>query len=146
MQSRPVSQEYLSTEQFNEYCDLIADGSTTRKAAAEIGKARNHIHVWLQLYGNDSLRNQYARAQRDSATIYAEKAIETAEDVQEDVQRSRLKVDVYKWSAEKKDPSHYGNRSTQVLEGGDKPVETKLSGQLDIGGPIADHITRILNK
>jgi len=138
-----ISPEYLTTEQFDEYCELIADGSTTRKAASQIGKARNHIWFWLENYSTEAQRNQYARSQRISAEAFAEKAIETAEDDSldigfkqdgtpfvngENIQRSRLKVDVYKWIAAKKDPSLSDKQDINLGgQNGTNPVDMSLT-------------------
>ena len=38
------------------------------------------------------------------------------------VQRSKLKIDARKWMLGKMQPTKYGDKVTQVHEGGDKPV------------------------
>lgn len=137
-----VSSEYISLEEFETYCDLIAEGSTTRKAAKEIGKARNHIDYWMNNHGTEAHRSQYARSQLASGYVYLEKAIETAEDDGldigfkpdgtpfvngENIQRSRLKVDTYKWAAAKKDKSLSDKQDINLGGQKDNPVEANLT-------------------
>lgn len=137
-----VSAEYISEEEFEEYCDLIAEGSTTRKAAKEIGKARNHIDYWMNNHGTEAQRNQYARSQLASGYVYLEKAIETAEDDSldigfkpdgtpfvngENIQRSRLKVDTYKWAAAKKDKRLSDKHDINIGGQENNPVESNMT-------------------
>lgn len=42
----------------------------------------------------------------------------------EHIQRSRLRVDTRKWMLSKALPKVFGDKITQTVEGGDKPVET----------------------
>ena len=42
---------------------------------------------------------------------------------QENIQRSRLRVDTRKWALSKMNPKKYGDASKLTLEGGDKPIQ-----------------------
>lgn len=43
------------------------------------------------------------------------------------VSRSRLKVDTRKWLMARMAPKKYGDKIEQTLNGGDKPIETKVT-------------------
>lgn len=42
---------------------------------------------------------------------------------QENIQRSKLRVDTRKWALSKMNPKKYGDASKLTLEGGDKPIQ-----------------------
>jgi hypothetical protein len=66
----------------------------------------------------------YASAREAQAERFFEQIIEIA-DTEEVLERARIRIDARKWVAGKLRPKKYGDRTTQVLEGGDKPIETK---------------------
>ena len=81
---------------------------------------------------------QYTRACEQRADNIFEEILEIADDSSNDVkitedgiqtvnsefvQRSKLRVDARKWMLGKMNPKKYGDKSTTILEGGDKPIE-----------------------
>lgn len=141
-----VGADYITDEQFDKYIDLISDAHTTRQCALILGKDRVNIYKWLVLHASEEQHNRYARALEASADSFFEDGIEAALSDTMDVQRARLRYDALTKAAAKRRPKMYGDRQTSVLEGGDKAIESKVSGSVDISGQIGEHIERILNK
>jgi len=82
------------------------------------------VFRWLRTH--DEFRDQYAKAKEESADALLEDMLYIADDGTEDVQRSRLRVDVRKWAASKLKPKKYGDTSQLQLTGaGGGPIEYK---------------------
>lgn len=85
------------------------------------------IYRWLSKY--ETFRQNYARAQQDRTTVFAEELLEISDqyDKSEEVlnpdliQRAKLKIDTRKWLMSKLDPKRYGDK-----------VETVHSGEVEI--------------
>lgn len=91
--------------------------------------AASTVFLWLKQ--QDGFSEQYARACEDRAHALAEEALEIADDpagdvvvvdgvekvCNENVQRSRLRVDTRKWFASKLFPRRYGDK---IAVGGDE--------------------------
>lgn len=156
---RQVGPDYLTKAEFEEFCDLIAQGVPATKASQAVGKDRTNVGKWLRWHASPEQHRSYAYAQEDGADALAEEVIDISDDDGLDVgydeegkpyfkgqhvARSRLRVDSRKWLAGKKYPRKYGDRAYQVQEGGEKPVE--IMGVVRVEGPVADQIDRILDK
>lgn len=74
------------------------------------------VYNWLGKY--PSFVEQYARAKEDSADALAEDILDIADDADEDVQRSKLKVDTRKWLASKLKAKKYGDKADVNVSGG----------------------------
>lgn len=127
------------TKIVNEICQLISEeGLSLRKAIIEQGSiSRQTFYSWVD--NDENKIDQYARAIQERADYYAEQILEIADDKNADayiepetgevkldgmmVQRSKLMVDTRKWLMSKMAPKKYGDKSTTVLEGGDKKIE-----------------------
>jgi hypothetical protein len=122
---------------FNYICDEIEKGRALRVILRdEKMPSTSTFYLWLDSDENKSKR--YARATEIRADILFEDIIEIADNSAGDtktnsdgfevmdaefVQRSRLKIDARKWVLSKMNPKKYGDRTTNVLEGGDKPIQ-----------------------
>jgi terminase small subunit-like protein len=102
--------------------------------------SRSTVYLWLAQ--NREFSDQYARACEVRAHELADEIIEIADDGRNDtyedgdgnehvntdvIARSRLRVDSRKWLASKLAPKRYGDKVEQVISGGDKPVEQKVT-------------------
>jgi hypothetical protein len=65
------------------------------------------IYVWLN--DQPEFAEMYARAKRAQADLMAEDIVAIADDQDEDVNRSRLRVDARKWLMAKLAPRKYGD-------------------------------------
>lgn len=89
------------------------------------------IYRWLS--ANETFRQNYAKAQIDRATVFAEEILEISDDSSDDilvdgdrispnsvsVSRDKLKVDTRKWLMSRLDPKRYGDKITQEHTGAD---------------------------
>lgn len=129
-----ISENYLTQNELDEFCDYIIDGKTTREAARIIYKDRVNVMKWLNSRATDAQRNQYALALEMSADSLVDDALEASDEKNADVwvdedgkthvdgeaiQRSRLKADTRKWAASKRYPKRYGEKIHQELTGKD---------------------------
>ena len=117
-------------------CNLIAKGDSVRAVFRDndLGVKRTKFYELLE--DNEAFANQYACACEDRSDFMFEEILEIADENNADavvvdgetridgntVQRSRLKIDARKWMLGKMQPTKYGDKVTQVHEGGDKPV------------------------
>lgn len=69
------------------------------------------------------------QARVDRAEVFADKAVETAESLEDanrdEVSVGKLKVDTYKWAAEKHDPEKFGNK-TKVVGDANAPLSLNI--------------------
>jgi hypothetical protein len=117
---RPSS---YSEEVATRLCQLIADGSSLRKACEQDGMPdRDTVRRWLNDPEMVSFRGRYARAKDEQAEHLAEEIIELADTGGgNDTNRARLMVDARKWVASKLLPKKYGER-----------LQADVSGQVSI--------------
>ena len=57
-----ISADYLSPDDFEEFCEYLEDGLTTRQASRKIGKDRANVRKWFRLHATTEQRLHYARA------------------------------------------------------------------------------------
>jgi len=110
----------------------IEDGESNRKICSGSDGMPSYDLFKKWMRENPDLITQYAHSKQLSAEAFEEKAIATAEDDTDDIifvecetkdgitskrvinheaiNRSRLKVDTYKWVASKRDPKKYGDK------------------------------------
>lgn len=105
----------------SEICARMTAGESLRKiCASDHLPALSTIMRWYVDGDHSEFQEQYARARRAQAEMYAEQVIEIADSVAEgaDVQRDRLRVDTRKWVACKLLPKVYGDK-VDVTSGGE---------------------------
>jgi len=108
--------------------DLVRQGNTLVK----IGKMKGFpnvstIYRWGMLHPDFKEKIELAR--KDRAEYFHDKVIETIEEVscKEDVPAAKLKVDGYRWAAEKGDKDRYGNSSKiDINTGGIQYINTGI--------------------
>jgi hypothetical protein len=120
----------------NMICDRLANGESLRSICREDGTpSMSSVMRWLR--ENEIFRQQYTSAREDQADYLFDEIIEIADDGSNDwmeregkevlnaehINRSRLRVDARKWAASKMAPKKYGDKVTQIHEGGDRPVQ-----------------------
>lgn len=116
-------------------CELIVDGKSLRTIClADDMPSRTTVLKWLN--ENESFAAQYARAREAQQDTYAEETVFIA-DTCEDPQKARLQIDARKWHASKLAPKKYGDRVTNVHEGGDKPIETTDASPRELAKAMA---------
>jgi hypothetical protein len=99
--------------------DLVAEkivkGKTLTKACEELNLDYGTVTGWIR--DEKSFGDQIRQAKLDRGDTFFDKSVDTAENSID----TKLKVDVYKWAAEKSNPAQFGN-------------QTKLTG--DKGQPL----------
>lgn len=98
--------------------DIISQimmGLSTRKVCEQDGMPnRDTLYQWLAK--NPDFADQYARACKLRREEKFER-LEDIADVEEDVARARLKVDVIKWQLSKEEPKKYGDKIDMTSDG-----------------------------
>lgn len=90
-------------------CELLRDGHKLRDICERAGMPeRSLIYLWRKNYPDFAQLMDESR--RDAADKYFEDALVVAEacDNKDAVPAAKLKVDTYKWAAEKANPKRYG--------------------------------------
>ncbi len=99
-----------SQELADSICAELAEGISLR-TVCDPDSMPNKSTVFRWLRTQEGFSDQYARAKTDSADALLEDMLHIADDDKEDVQRSRLRVDVRKWAASKLKPKKYGDKT-----------------------------------
>lgn len=121
-------------------CERLADGESLREICkADDMPARSTVFKWLSEH--KAFSDQYTRAREEQADLLFEEALSIADNPLEGVklkissdgkteesrgdmiEHRRLQVDVRKWMVGKLAPKKYGEKVTNIHEGGEKPVE-----------------------
>lgn len=90
-------------------CARIAGGeSLKRVCSAEEMPDRTSVYDWLNKYPD--FANMYARAKEDSADVDADDIKDISDDLTEDPQSRKVRIDARKWIASKLKPKKYGDR------------------------------------
>lgn len=121
----------------------IAEGESVRSISrSDHMPTRSTLNKWLA--EDPQLSDQYARATQCRADVIFDEIFEIADDSSGDfeegdkrlvpnhehIQRARLRVDARKWALARMSPREYGDRVTNVVEGGDNAV--KIDEPMDI--------------
>ncbi len=118
----------------NELCRRLAEGESLRAICTdERQPSVKTIMNWLFDGEHKEFEQEYARARRVQAEMFAEEIIDIADDTfgdtttgkdgdsvtgRENIQRSRLRVDARKWIASKLLPKVYGDKIQHTGEDG----------------------------
>ena len=122
-------------------CARMSEGESVRSICRdEAMPDKATVFRWLALHAE--FRDQYARALDARTDAMAEEILEIADDGTNDtvtdndghtitnhdaIARSRLRVDARKWLMARMSPKKYGDRVENVLTGGEKPIEQKVT-------------------
>ena len=99
-------------------CAELCDGRSVRSVCRdESMPSVKTIMRWLR--ENEEFRQQYARAKEESADAMADDILEIADDLSEDAQSRRVRIDARKWIASKLKPKRYGDKVEQTVQGPD---------------------------
>ena len=124
--------ESWSDELAEEICTEIALGNSLRQVLRKEGMpAMKTVFSWFKTHPEFKVMYQAATQERTEAM--AEDILEIADDRDEDVQRSRLKVDTRKWVMAKMKPKKYGDK-LDLTSDGEKlptPIYGGMSGKPD---------------
>jgi len=112
----------------DEICSQLAEGISLR-TVCKPDDMPNKGTVFRWLRTQEGFSDQYAKAKADSADALLEDMLHIADDDKEDVQRSRLRVDVRKWAASKLKPKKYGDK-LELGSDPERPLITKIINEL----------------
>lgn len=108
-------------------CAKMAAGASLRSICeAEDMPSEVTVRRWA-IEDREGFSTHYEEAVRLRAMRWADEVIEISDENTNDVKRARLRVDARKWLLAKVLPKVYGEKVTQVHEGGDKPVEIDVA-------------------
>jgi len=126
-------------EIINTICKEVADGKSIRQITKENDNLphRDTINEWFA--SSKDFADQYARAYKESASIFAEDIISISDNRGGDtffntngvekvdhavINRDRLRVDSRKWVASKRNPKKYGDKiEVETINDQDKPID-----------------------
>jgi hypothetical protein len=120
-----------------EICKAISEGQTLRATCRKLQVDHSTVLQWVR-DDREGFANRYAHARELQVEAWADLIVCEAEDSSKDtvtltrrdgteyeapdhewINRSRLRVDTYKWLMSKLLPKKYGDKVTQQLEGPD---------------------------
>lgn len=103
---------------------MMVEGMSLRKICSEDGMPdMSTVYRWMSK--NPGFRDNYAKAQADRTTAFAEELLEIADQFDnaadkmdvEHIQRARLRIDTRKWLMSKMDPKRFGDKVENVHSG-----------------------------
>lgn len=119
-------------------CRRLAEGESLRSICrADDMPAESTVRLWA-LEDREGFSAQYTRSRELGYLAMADELLEIADDGANDtyskedgteivnhdhIARSRLRVDTRKWMLSKALPKIFGDKVTNIHEGGDKPIE-----------------------
>jgi len=119
-------------------CNQIRDGRFLTDIARGLGITRSLLWMWVCMGKHPERKQLYQRARLEAAGAIAERAVEIADQADENspagVQKARLQVDTRKWITERYDPETFGkpSPSNMIMIG-----ELHLSALQALGSPTA---------
>ena len=121
--ARPGRPTKFSPELAATICLRLSNGETLRQICNDpTMPCRATVCLWLS--EKPEFSDQYARARDLQQDYRADEILEIA-DAAEDAHLAKLRIDARKWLMSKTAPKKYGDRVTNIHEGGDKPIETQ---------------------
>lgn len=123
-------------------CERLADGESLRTICADPDMpAKSTVFQWLT--DNELFRTKYTHAREAQADALFDEMLDIADDGSNDwmekrngdgenigwqengeaLRRSQLRVATRQWMASKLLPKKYGDKVTNIHEGGDKPID-----------------------
>lgn len=111
-------------EKANTILGMMVEGMSLRKiCAADDMPDMSTVYRWLSKHKEFS--NNYAKAQQDRTTAFAEELLEIADQFDnladkldvEHIQRAKLRIDTRKWIMSKMDPKRFGDKVEQTIQG-----------------------------
>lgn len=99
----------FSQELADRICAELAEGQSLRTICkAEGMPTKTAVFNWLRV--NETFREQYAIAKQESADAFVEEMLDIADDLTDEAQSRRVRVDTRKWIASKLKPKKYGDK------------------------------------
>lgn len=89
-------------------------GESLTKVAPALGVGLSSIYRWQ--IDHPEFREAYARAREDQADTLADQLVEISDNLEEDANSRRVRVDARKWVASKLKPKTYGERQQIDLD------------------------------
>jgi hypothetical protein len=130
-------------------CDKLSNGQSLRSIClADDMPDKRTVFRWLRQH--QEFCHQYARAKEESADVLADEILDIADDGtgdmtvdqegnervnNENIQRSRLRVDARKWIASKLKPKKYGDKAEIEHSG---TMNHKVAGRIELVALDAD--------
>tara|TARA_Y100001973_G_C5144398_1_gene304645 strand:+ start:94 stop:654 length:561 start_codon:yes stop_codon:yes gene_type:complete len=125
-------------------CVLIREGLTLKQIVDRLPiKSVTTIYHWRR--SQSDFKEAFALAKQDAADTYADKVLEVAQlegIPKEDVPGERLKVESYKWLAEKANPQRYSPKSV-IAADEDNPLQILIDTGIGRDQPIKAEYTGI---
>lgn len=127
------------TEIVNTICKLMVEEGMSLRSILLEPDMPDRVTFFKWIDEDENKLNQYVRAMEGRADYYADEILELSDTQNVDayiepetgktiidgtaIQRSKLQVDTRKWLMARMAPKKYGDKSTTVLEGGDKKIQ-----------------------
>lgn len=124
-QGRPSA---YTAEVAKEICRRLAFGESLTSICKDAGMpSRSTVTAWY-IDNREGFSEHYAKARDIGLDVMADQVMEIADGTSEDIQRDRLRFDARRWYLSKLAPKRYGDKVTQVHEGGDpdKPIVQRI--------------------
>jgi len=86
--------------------------------------AEGTVRLWA-VQDREGFSTQYARACEAKMEYWADEIVDISDSSNTDTARDKLRVDTRKWLMSKLAARRFGDKVTNIHEGGDKPVEVK---------------------
>ena len=108
-----------------EICARLAGGESLRTICSSTElPATSNVFEWLKVHPD--FRDQYASARAAGVDAMVEETLAIADNIEEDANSRRVRIDARKWFASKMRPEKYGDRTALEL-GGPGGAELKVT-------------------
>jgi hypothetical protein len=110
-------------------CAGLSEGNSLKTVCGEIGIHPQRVFEWLRT--KEDFLAQYNIAKEESADVLTEQMLDIADDLSDDAQSRRVRVDTRKWIASKLKPKKYGDKVEQNVKHGLDDDLTRLLQEID---------------
>ena len=125
----------------DELCARIAEGRGIKEVCRDEDMPSNS-EVFRRMANEPDFAARIARAREAQQDAVAENIVEMADSATSDNwQVVKLRIWARQWRAARLAPKKYGERTTQTIEGGDKPLEVREVSQTEIARRLAAILT-----
>lgn len=124
-----------------ELCARIAEGRGIMEVCRDEDMP-SHTEVFRRMAKDEVFASRIARAREAQQDGEAERIVEMADmATAEDWQVVKMRIWARQWRAARLAPKKYGERTTQTIEGGEKPIEVREVTQTEIARRLAAILT-----
>lgn len=133
-------------ETLDELCARIAEGRGIKEVCRDEDMPSD-TEVFRRMANDEEFAARIARAREAQQEAEAERIVDMADEAtHENWQVVKMRIWARQWRAAKLAPKKYGDKVTQTIEGGDKPIEVRKVSDTEVARRLAAILTEAADK